>query len=149
MSDAIDEALTIAPGDPLDVLRRGREEARLRSQTNWAALFAPAAFGPLSAAERFAAAARVAEISDAAALARAYGERRDAAPAADSARLQAILRHAETIGRTPGAASRADLERLAAAGLSPAAIVTLSQIIGFVAYQLRVVAALARLGETA
>ena len=77
MSDVIDEVLDIRPGGPLDLLRRAREEARLRSQTSFAALFEPADFGPLSARERFAAAARVAEVSGADGLAGFYASARD------------------------------------------------------------------------
>jgi uncharacterized protein YciW len=149
MSDVIDEVLRIKTGDRLDHLRGGREEARLRSQTNWAALFEPAEFGALSAHERFAAAARVAQTSGANSLAGFYGELRDRRREGDSARLAATLAHAEKIGRAPGVATREDLARLGEAGLSPAEIVTLSQIIGFVSYQVRVVATLSVLGETA
>jgi uncharacterized protein YciW len=149
MSDVIDEVLRIKSGDRLDRLRSGPEEARLRSQTNWKALFEPADFEPLSAHERFAAAARVAEISGANSLARFYGELRDRQRDGNPARLAAIVAHAEKIGRAPGDGSREGLARLGKAGLAPAEIVTLSQIIGFVSYQVRVVATLSVLGETA
>jgi uncharacterized protein YciW len=149
MSDVIDEVLQIKTGDRLDRLRRGREEARLRSQTNWTALFEPAKFGALLAHERFAAAARVAAISGANSLVRFYSELRDRQREVIPARLAAILAHAEKIGRAPGEASREDLARLSKAGLSPAEIVTLSQIVGFVSYQVRVVATFSVLGETA
>jgi uncharacterized protein YciW len=148
MSDVIDEVLRIKPGDRLDRLRSGPEVARLRSQTNWTALFEPAQFGAVSARERFAAAARVAEISGADSLAHFYGELRDRQREGNPARTAAILAHAEKIGRAPGEGSREDLARLAEAGLAPAEIVTLSQIIGFVSYQARVVATLSVLGAT-
>jgi uncharacterized protein YciW len=149
MSDVIDEVLQIKTGDRLDRLRRGREEARLRSQTNWTALFEPAEYGALSARERFAAAARVAEMSGADSPARLYSEWRDRQPDGNPSRLAAILAHAEKIGRAPGEGSREDLARLGEAGLAPGEIVTLSQIIGFVSYQVRVAATLSVLGETA
>jgi len=144
--DFIDSVLGLAPGSRLDALRRGRAEVRLRLQTNWTALFAPQDFGPLPAHERFAVAQRVAEISGAERLARRYAKL--APPAPQNARLDAILAHAETVGSAPHDASRAELVRLAGAGLSPATIVVLSQIVGFVATQVRVLAALALLGET-
>jgi uncharacterized protein YciW len=144
--DFIDSVLGLAPGSRLDALRRGRAEVRLRLQTSWAALFAPKDFGALSAHERFAVARRVAEISGAERLARRCAKL--APPTPQNARLDAILAHAETVGRAPHDASRAELVRLAGAGLSPTAIVVLSQIIGFVATQVRVLAALALLGET-
>ena len=147
--DVIDSVLGIGPGDPLDGLRRGREEARLRAQTSYDALFDPDVFTPLSAQERFAAAARVAEVSGSTALTRHYGERRDAQGPANGERLAAILSHVETVARAPSEASRDDLARLAQASLTPAAIVTLSQIVGFVAYQVRIEAALTLLGDRA
>jgi len=54
--DEIDAVLAIAAGSRLDLLRRRREEVRARSQKSWDAPFEPEDFGPLSAAERFAAA---------------------------------------------------------------------------------------------
>lgn len=144
-ADFLDEALSITPGSALDALRRRREEARLRTQLSFEALFEPADFGPLSAGERYAAAAVVAGMSNARALEERYRAR---AERSDGARIRAILAHAERVGKAPReAASRADLEALAAAGLTPAAIVTLSQIIGFVAYQARVAGTLTLLGD--
>ena len=64
-------------------------------------------------------------------------------------RAQALLRHAESATTNPSAASALDLETLSALGLSPAEIVTLSQIIAFVAYQVRVAASLVLIAETA
>jgi alkylhydroperoxidase family enzyme len=58
------------------------------------------------------------------------------------------LRHTERVSLKPSAASRADLEALTAQGLTEAEIVTLSQIISFVAYQIRVAASLALIAET-
>ena len=146
--DFLDEALMIAPGSRLDELRRARAEARARTQSSFAALFEPSDFSALSSEERFAAAEAVARVSGAKALEAKYRARRER-QADDSARREAILAHAERIGRAPGEGSRADLEALAAAGLTPAGIVTLSQIIAFVAYQARAAVALQLLGGQA
>jgi uncharacterized protein YciW len=143
-ADFLDAALSIAPRSGLDVLRRRRPEARLRTQTSFEALFEPANFGALSAEERYAAAAEVARVTESKALEHRYLEAFERLRA-NSGRLKAIVAHAGRIGRAPGGASRDDLETLAAAGLTPAAIVTLSQIIAFVAYQARAAAALALL----
>lgn len=149
--DVIDAVVGIAPGSRLDALRRVREEARLRTQTSYEALFTHSDFGPLTARERFAVAERVAAISGATSLAEHYrGILETQAPEAESSvRRVVILSHAEKVGRAPALAGKADLVRLTAAGLTPAAIVTLSQIIGFVAYQARAAAVFALIGATA
>ena len=59
-----------------------------------------------------------------------------------------MLRHAELVTTNPSGASPLDLEALEAQGLTAAEIVTLSQIIAFVAYQVRVAASLALIAET-
>jgi len=150
--DEIDAVLAIAPGSRLDLIRRRREEVRARSQTCWGALFEPEDFGALSAGERFAAAWRAAELAGATALASRYlslFEKAGGFAEMGRPRFVAILAHAEKVGREPRTASRDDLAALAKAGFSPATIVTLSQIIGFVAYQARVVASLALLVDSA
>jgi len=61
-------------------------------------------------------------------------------------RLGAILRHADLLSFAPRNARREDLRLLADVGLSTRAIVTLSQVIGFVSFQLRVIKALELIG---
>ena len=73
-------------------------------------------------------------------------ERADDARPADSPRLAAILRHTDLLATRPAGASPDDLQALADAGLTTDAIVTLSQTIAFVSFQVRVVAALKLLG---
>ncbi len=66
------------------------------------------------------------------------------------ARLQAIVHFARTLATHPAESDQAALQALPAAGLSVPDTVLLAQLIGFVTYQLRVVAgvaALAQLGE--
>ena len=150
--EEIDAVLAVTPGSRLDLFRRRREEVRTRSQTCWGALFEPEKFDALSAGERFAAAWRAAELAGAAALASRYlglFEKVGGFAEMGRPRFVAILAHAEKVGREPRSANREDLAALAKAGLSPAAVVTLSQIIGFVAYQARVVASLALLVDGA
>ena len=146
--DEIDAALGLGGGSPLDALRRRREDVRAYSQSSWKALFEPSDFGDLSAQERLALAKRVAEISASTPLVSRYQALLASAPDA-SERLEAILAYADKITAAPSAGRPEDLAALAAAGLSPAAIVTLSQILGFVAYQARVVASLALLETSA
>ncbi|HYR15974.1 MAG TPA: hypothetical protein VEQ67_17425, partial [Mycobacterium sp.] len=65
---------------------------------------------------------------------------------AGSPRLQAILRHTDLLATQPRRARPDDLQALADAGLSTTEIVTLSQVIAFVSFQVRVIAGLQLLG---
>jgi CMD domain protein len=162
-ADVIDTVLGIAEGSALDVLRSRRPEARARTQTSYAVLFNPPDPGGLSPPERFAVALRVAELHDASTLAAHYRARLaeeaggealamaiDSGSASGSVtpRAQAMLRHADLVTSNPSAATAVVLEALEAEGLTAAEIVTLSQIIAFVAYQARVAASLALIAET-
>jgi CMD domain protein len=64
----------------------------------------------------------------------------------DSTPLASAIRHADLLTTRPADATREDLEALKAAGYSPAGIVSLSQVIAFVSYQLRLAAGLRALG---
>ncbi|WP_431823444.1 CMD domain-containing protein [Burkholderia sp. F1] len=154
LPDTIDTVAGLRAGDPAAALRRTRDKVRLHTQLSEAALFDPALPG-LSLAERLHAARYVAHRSHAHALAATYrarllnegGNTHDIAHADDDAfdalprRLGAILAHARRVTLAPAEASAADLAALKAAGLTTPAIVALSQLVAFVAYQLRVVAA--------
>jgi CMD domain protein len=162
-ADVIDAALGVSQGSALDRLRAERPEARARTQSSYAVLFNPADPGGLSPPERFAVALRVAELNDASALAAHYRARLAdeagggaLAAAVDAGapspgvtpRAAAMLRHADLVGSDPSAASEAAIEALEAQGLTATEIVTLSQIIGFVAYQVRVAASFSLIAET-
>jgi uncharacterized protein YciW len=150
MTDLIDEALGIAPGSKLDQLRGARPEVRKRTQSSYDALFDPPDQKNLALGERFAIALRVAESSGSPVLAAHYRARLDDhSIGAGEARWAAIFRHVELLTREPRAVTPTDLQALAAAGFNEATIVTLSQIVSFVAYQVRVAATLALLGEDA
>ena len=150
MTDVIDEALAVAPGSRLDRLRAARPEARKWTQSSYDALFDPAEEQNLARGERFAIALRVAESSGSPALAAHYRARLESLSiGAGEQRWAAIFRHVDRVTREPRAISAADLQALAAAGFDEATIVTLAQIVGFVAYQVRVAATLALLGEDA
>lgn len=148
VEDTIDAALR--PDAALTALRDRRDVVRLESQLSHDALLGALASGGLSSQERFAVAARVASLHESEALAADY-LRRVPPPGAGadagerSARLEAMLRHAELLSTDPAQAGPAPLAALAGAGLTAAEIVTLSQLIGFVSYQVRVVAGLALL----
>ena len=71
------------------------------------------------------------------------------APWPESDALAAAIRHTDLLTTQPAAATRSDLEALKAAGYTPAGIVSLSQTIAFVSYQLRLIAGLRALGGLA
>ena len=64
-------------------------------------------------------------------------------------KLGAALRHTDLLVTAPSAATAQDLQNLKDAGFTPAGILSLSQTIAFVSYQLRLIAALRALGEQA
>ncbi|WP_217181842.1 CMD domain protein [Streptomyces sp. AC495_CC817] len=72
-----------------------------------------------------------------------------AATEALGSRLAAALEHAHLLVFRPREASASDIERLLAAGWSPDGVVTLSQLLSFLAFQQRVVAGLRVLGAAA
>lgn len=72
-----------------------------------------------------------------------------ATPVSTDPRLAAILVHTEALVLQPAATGQPALAALKAAGLTTPAIVALSQLVAFVTYQVRVVAALRALEATA
>lgn len=139
--DLIEDLLGIAPDSPLGMLRRRRPEALRHSEGAFRELLLPADPGGLSHAERATLAARVAEREGDAALAARFRTMvGDAMP--DGARIAALLAYAEKVALTPEATSRADIEALAALGLTSRDIVAATQLIAFVPYQVRAIAGL-------
>ncbi len=63
-------------------------------------------------------------------------------------RERALLRHVELLVARPAATTASDLDALTAAGLAPAEIVVLSQIVSFVSFQVRIAQGLAVLKGT-
>jgi uncharacterized peroxidase-related enzyme len=55
-------------------------------------------------------------------------------------RLAAIIRHTDLVTLRPGAAGPEDIAALHEAGLTPAAVVTLGQLLGYLGYQIRAIA---------
>lgn len=191
MSDVIDLLAGIAPGSPVDTIRRARPDARDNSQASFLALLEPAAPGTFSLAERYAVSTFVAllhadgehdlaadfyeellrdavtddeaaAVLDAARTTRApgpYGTYREPGLAAESVpgptihldddrlapRLRAALDHAHLLVLHPRDARPEVLRRLADAGWDPDGIVSLSQLVAFLTYQLRQIHGLRRL----
>jgi alkylhydroperoxidase domain protein/CMD domain protein len=166
-ADVISQLAGVAPGSPLAELRAERSEATEHAQGSYAALFDPDELVGLSPVERFATALRVATIHAATEAAEHYQQRlaeAGASPEILSAaalkdagaggqpdpavpvRLQAILAHADLLATHPVDAAPEHLQALADAGLATVEIVVLSQIIAFVSFQVRVIAALQLIG---
>lgn len=163
--DVINALTDIAPDSRLADLRSQRPEATEHAQGSYTALFDPLEPVGLNPVERFAIALHVATIHESPETITHFKARllacgadpevvtAAAAPASPvevsasiSPRLRAALRHAELVTRRPVDATRDDLQLLADAGLATVEIVVLSQIVAFVSFQVRVVAALQLLG---
>lgn len=154
--DWLDRAAGLAPGNEIIALRRGRPEFFGGAETCRPAVLAPKDEGGLSKGLRAALAHRMACQSEDRALAAQYralltaaGPTADetaiadgAEPAALSAPLDALVRHADLITLDPGSATAGDIQRLAAAGFSEQQIVALSELIGFLNFETRVAHAL-------
>ena len=111
-------------------------------------LLSPEEPGGLSLAERAIVARRVAEIFVHPALTAHYQALVDArGEPADRPRVAAILAHAERLASAPGSAAKAHLVALEAVGLSAREIVALTQLVAFVAYQVRVAVGLSLLAQ--
>jgi uncharacterized protein YciW len=147
-ADLMDRIAGLAPGSPVAALRRERCDVVRYTEGAYAALFAPKETGGVSRAERLAIALRIAQLNEDRALEEHY---RDALAALggevkEDARWAAILRHVDRVTRAPGTATKAHLGEFAAVGVGTREIVTISQLIAFVNYQVRVLAGLRLLG---
>lgn len=162
--DVIDVVLGPESSSAVAPLRGQKPELAAQMQDYYDALFEPAADSALafSPAERWLVAIRTAAHTGGIALVDWYAQQArlvgldDAliaravdvsSPWSGDPRSVAIMRHVDLIVTRPVDSSRADIEALASAGLSPAGIVVLSQVVAYVSYQLRLIAALRALGE--
>jgi uncharacterized protein YciW len=163
-TDVIDSILGPHSAAAVSLLRGEKPELAAQMQDYYNAVFEPApdSAQALSPAERWLIAVRTASRTKSAIVVEWYSEQAlrsgvdtDAiAKTADSAlpwvgepRMTAIMRHVDLIVSHPGDSSRADIDALLNAGLTPAAIVALSQVVAYVSYQLRLIAAFRALGD--
>ncbi|MDD2547052.1 MAG: peroxidase-related enzyme [Burkholderiaceae bacterium] len=156
--DTLDHVLGLTPDRPAFALRHSRDKVAVATQGCYDTLFAPGLPTALTLAERWWVARDIARSSGASALAAHYQRRLEESGAphgpheadqpgtepADT-RLQAIAQFVRTLATHPDRSDRAALEALPAAGLSVPDTVLLAQLIGFVTYQLRLVAGIAAL----
>ena len=149
-ADVLDALAGVAPNSPLAALRRERSAATEHAQGSYDALFDPEVVVGLTQAERLAVALRVAELHASQAAVEHFRARLDAVgPDTTSERLPALSRHAELLGTHPVDATPDALQALADAGCSSREIVSLSQVIAFVSFFVRVLRTLELLGADA
>lgn len=153
--DAIDQLAGIADGSATAALRRQKPDLVAFAQGSYDALLEPADPGDVSLLERHAIAYRVGGITGFDSVAARHRDRLIELGASDDlvaaisefpdrdgldARLNVLLAHTDRITRSPGTAESTHIEALHAAGLTPTAVVTVGQLIGFLSYQIRAVA---------
>jgi len=143
MSDVIDALVPLHATSSLHAVRHQRDKVVAATQGSYDAIFDPALPG-LAMAERLLAAHTVARLSGSTTLEAHYRDRLDRLPTTppDGERARAILAFAEVLTEHPVEGDRIALLKLPAAGLSTPEVITLAQLIAFVAYQVRVVAGL-------
>ena len=147
-TDVIDALAGVDPSSAVAALRRERAAATEHAQGSYDALFDPHEVVGLTQAERLAVGLRVAELHASRPAVEHFRTRLDGlSDSPPSARLPALLRHADLLGSHPVDATPDALQALADAGLSTREIVTLSQLIAFVSFFVRVLTSLELLGS--
>ncbi|HEV7322132.1 MAG TPA: CMD domain protein [Ensifer sp.] len=161
-NDVIDTVLGLERFPDLEALREQRAKLKHLSETSYQAALRPAEPRNFSYALRAALAARMATLwksQELSAHFRTLLEREEGGsglaaivdpgsrPEGSDARLAAILVHVDLVTLSPKDATRANIEKLAAAGLDDRDIVTLAGLIAFVNYQVLVVAGLKMLRD--
>jgi CMD domain protein len=155
-ADVMDQLAGLAPDSPLALLRRQRPDVVRHLQGSDEAIFAPRDDGGLTTAERAAAALRASVFLRDGTLQKHYRARLEAldpgqrlaasalggSACASDGRWQAILAHVERVTADPDGARREHIDGLLAVGLSPRAVLALSQLIAYVNFQSRVLAGL-------
>jgi CMD domain protein len=159
--DVMDALAGIAPGSRLAELRRQRPDVVKHLRGSDEAIFSPRDDGGLSQAERAATALRVAILLGDETLEAHYAGRLAELDASDTLmrtaqagpktvtdpRWAVTLAHVDRVTQDPDSAKRQHLDELLGAGLSPHALVSLSQLIAYVNFQSRVLAGLRMLSE--
>lgn len=143
--DVMDALAGLADGSPMSQLRQQRPDVVRHLQGSDDAIFAPAHHGGFTRPEREAAALRVATLLRDSVLEEHYRRRLvslgESHPL-NGARGETILAHVDCVTMAPDSAKQSDLDRLLAAGMTPHAVVSLSQLISYVNFQSRVLAGL-------
>lgn len=165
-TDVVNSILGIDDNSPIAQLRNQKPTLVQELQDYYLSLFEPTEASALAlpVIDRYVVAVRVASHTNStavvnwyAALAQGAGvtpevidQARDiATPWSERTQLDAAIRHADLLTTRPSDARKHDLDFLKTAGFTPAGIVSLSQTIAFVTYQLRLIAGLRALGTAA
>jgi CMD domain protein len=162
-TDVVNSILGVGDNSPIANLRNQKPTLVTELQDYYDAIFQPDpdSAAALPVADRYVIAVRVASFTGSDAVANWYAnlatgvgvdeaivtQARDNSSAWTGATpLDAAIRHTDLLTRHPSAAQPADLQTLKDAGFTPAGIVSLSQTVAFVSYQLRLIAGLRALG---
>jgi CMD domain protein len=158
--DVLDALAGLAAESPVAALRRQRPDVVRFTQASDEAIFAPTDDGGLTRAERAAAALRIAALlhdpilqDHYQALLEPLDEDGNLLRSADveaqtgDARWATVIAHIDRVTADPDSATKAHIDGLLAAGLSPHAVVSLSQVIAYVNFQARVLAGLRMLRD--
>jgi CMD domain protein len=163
-ADIINYLAGIAADSELARLRAERPETLQFAQGSYSALLEPDDPGGVSKLERAAIALRVATLERCLDVAEFYRERVRTLDMSDemiaaievgsdgaglAARLSAILGHADLLTTSSRTGSPAAIESLREAGLTVTDIVTVSQLIAYLSYQIRMIATLRAMGGAA
>jgi uncharacterized protein YciW len=162
--DQIDRLSGLNPDSELYAVRRERPEFVEGVELCRETVLAPEHGFGLSHALRAALAARMARLIGRQDLASAYDKKLEEAGsevcltaiasaaevAADAdASVRALVRHVDLVTESPRNSTKADIEKLAAAGLSNSEIVALSELIAFVNFEARIIVGLEMLEQVA
>jgi len=160
--DLLNALAGIEAGSPMAALRGQRAEIAGFIQASYDALLEPANEAGVSRVERGLIAYRIARLEGSQPLIAYYREylARQEAPAELvaasekenlgaplSSRIVAVLEHVDRLTKEPGVATPDDLAGLKAQGLNDANIVTISQLIAFLSFQVRALVGLQLLAE--
>ena len=161
-SDVISQLAGIAPSSSMAHLRAQRPDITRYAQGSYEALLEPDDPAGVSRYERELIALRVATLTAMPALARWHEERLRSLGASDEVlaaierfpngaalppRETALLQHADRVASAPASSTKEQLAALTAVGLSPRDIVTISQLIAFLSFQVRTLTGLRLLAE--
>ncbi|HRM47931.1 MAG: peroxidase-related enzyme [Alicycliphilus sp.] len=146
MTDTIARLTHLQDTPQTQATRQQRAKAISATQACEDLLLAPDLPGGLPLAQRLAVAQTVSAASGVTALGEHYAAQLQRLPTATpDARWQAMHHFTQLLATQPAAADRAALLALPAAGLTTADVVLLAQLIGFAAFQARLVAGVAAL----
>lgn len=143
--DLLNQLADVIPGTALAEARDIRDAATRHAEGSYQALFSEGSISGLTLTERLQLAKHVAQWHEDTLLTEHYSQR--IADSSVSDRFIKLLAHAEQISFQPVQASPAGVQALSDAGFNEEEIVTLSQVVGFIAFQSRLLRGLRLLGH--